>query len=70
MITTIRLDERLGAKLMVLAGEQPFESFVELLVNAALEEFVGNVQFEGRLPVVPVPPGLRTVTTEEVSRLI
>lgn len=27
-------------------------------------------RFEGRLPVVPVPPGLRTVTTEEVSRLV
>jgi hypothetical protein len=53
-----------------MAGDQPVDSFVESLVNTVLEELVDDVRFEGRLPVVPVPPGLRTVTTEEVSRLV
>lgn len=70
MITTIRLNERLAAKLMEMAGAQPIHTLIESLVNVVLQDLIADVRFEGRLPVVPVPPGLRRVTTEEVSRLV
>jgi hypothetical protein len=53
-----------------MAGDQPVDTFVESLVNVVLQALIDDVRFEGRLPVVPVPPGLRGVTTEEVSHLV
>jgi hypothetical protein len=61
---------RLAAKLTEMAGDQPVDTFVESLVNTVLEDLVDDVRFDGQLPVVPVPPGLGTVTTEEVSHLV
>jgi hypothetical protein len=69
MTTTIRLNDHLAHRLTEMAGSQPIGRFVESLVIMLLEDFVENVRFEGRLPVVAVPPDVVQVTTEEVLRL-
>ena len=70
MITTIQFNEWLAAKLTEMAGDQPIDTFIESLVNVVLQDLIGDVRFEGRLPVVPVPPDVRRVTTEQVSQLV
>lgn len=68
MPTTITLEEGLAARLAEQAREagQPLESFVDTLLRATMDD----IEWEGRWPVLRMPPGTPTVTVEDVDRLL
>lgn len=66
--TTITLEEGLAARLAEQARDagQPMESFVDTVLRA----IVKDIQWEGRWPVLRVPPDAAPVTVEDVDRLL
>jgi hypothetical protein len=68
MPTTITLEEGLAARLDEQAREagQPLESFVDTLLRATMED----IEWEGRWPVLRMPPDAPPVTVEDVNRLL
>lgn len=66
--TTITLEEGLAVRLAeeARAAGQPMESFVD----AVLRAIVDDVRWEGRWPVLRVPPDAAPVTVEDVDRLL
>jgi hypothetical protein len=68
MQTTITLEKGLAARVAEQAREagQPLDSFVDTVLRAVVDD----IRWEGRWPVLRVPPDSAPVTVEDVDRLL
>lgn len=69
MTTTITVNERVAARLTEQARQagQPLDAYLSTVLEAL---FAGDVRWEGRRPVLPVPPNAAPVTVEQIDALL
>ncbi len=67
MPITITLNDELAERLEEMAAEsgRPVNEVVEILLAEVMED----VDFDGSLPVVRLPPGTPELTDEQINRL-
>ena len=67
MPMTITVNDELAARLEEMAAEsgRPISEVVEILLAEVMED----VDFDGRIPVVRLPPGTPPLTDEQINRL-
>ena len=69
MPTSIKLDDRLAAKVAALAAEAglPIDTFVERMLQALVD---ADIELRDGIPVFRMPPDAPILTSAEVDRLL
>jgi hypothetical protein len=69
MPTSIKLDDRLAAKVAALAAEAglPIDTFVERVLQGLVD---ADIELRDGIPVFRMPPDAPVLTSAEVNRLL
>jgi hypothetical protein len=69
MPTSIKLDDRLAARVAALAMEAglPIDTFVERVLQGLVD---ADIELRDGIPAFRMPPGAPVLTTDDVDRLL